>query len=143
MFNYLRATFIIGPRNVGGWIRRWWWNWCSSLWNWHIEWLIWFRLHVIQRPCSFKRLDVKNQQRKNHRHLYNVGDSFLVSPKHFLINQKRLCLYPMYVLLNEKIALKEKKMNWEVSTYNIDIGRFIEVCAQCCLFCTVPCVWIA
>ena len=102
MFNYLRATFIIGPRNVGGWIRCWWWNWCSNLWNWHVEWLIRFRLHVIQRPCSFKRLDGKNQQRKNHRHLYNVGESF--PPKHVLLHQERMCIFNvafMFHKLNE------------------------------------------
>ena len=60
----------------------------------------------FQRLCSFKRIDVKKQQCKNHRHLYNVGESF--PPKHVFLHQERMCIFNvafMFHKLNE-IACK-------------------------------------
>ena len=75
---------------------------CSNFWNWwHLD-CPKFWLHDFQRPCSFKRIDVKKQQCKNHRHLYNVGESF--PPKHVLLHQERMCIFNvafMFHKLNE------------------------------------------
>ena len=100
---HLVATSIVGFRYVGAWTGGGWWNWSSILW-------LTFWLHVIRSPCSFKRLAVKKQQCKNHRHLDNVEEGF---QPHFFFMLSYV-FFQIYVFFYELPDVCFVKWSWLV-----------------------------